>query len=85
MGQISRPLSLVEKLKQESVQEFINKFLWNKSNSAPFVVELDPTTACNLACHDCISANLLNQGGIDNERLMRLAESLPNMACVRWC
>jgi hypothetical protein len=74
MGQISRPLSLVEKLKQESVQEFINKFLWNKSNSAPFVVELDPTTACNLACHDCISANLLNQGGIDNERLMRLAE-----------
>ena len=27
------------------------------------VVELDPTTACNLACHDCISANLLNQGG----------------------
>ncbi|QBJ77482.1 radical SAM protein [Aquitalea sp. USM4] len=74
MGQISRPLSLVEKLKQESVQEFINKFLWNKSNSAPFVVELDPTTACNLACHDCISANLLNQGGIDNERLLRLAE-----------
>ena len=74
MGQISRPLSLVEKLKQESVQDFINRFLWNKSNNAPFVVELDPTTACNLACHDCISANLLNQGGIDNERLLRLAE-----------
>ena len=31
------------------------------------VIELDPTTACNLACHDCISANLLNQGGIDPE------------------
>ncbi|QEL56623.1 radical SAM protein [Chromobacterium paludis] len=74
MGQISRPLSLVEKLKQESVQDFINKFLWNKSNKAPLVVELDPTTACNLACHDCISANLLNQGGIDNERLLRLAQ-----------
>src|SRR5438034_1549287 len=70
----SRPLSLVEKLKQETVQEFINKFLWNKSNDAPLVVELDPTTACNLACHDCISANLLNQGGIENERLLRLAQ-----------
>lgn len=74
MSQISRPLSLVEKLKQETVQNFINKFLWNKGNSAPLVVELDPTTACNLACHDCISANLLNQGGIDNDRLLRLAQ-----------
>ncbi|WP_293766231.1 radical SAM protein [uncultured Aquitalea sp.] len=74
MSQISRPLSLVEKLKQETVQDYINRFLWNKSNTAPFVVELDPTTACNLACHDCISANLLNQGGIDNDRLLKLAE-----------
>ena len=74
MNQTSRPLSLVEKLKQKTVQDFINKFLWNKSNSAPLVVELDPTTACNLACHDCISANLLNQGAIEDDRLMRLAE-----------
>jgi MoaA/NifB/PqqE/SkfB family radical SAM enzyme len=74
MNETSRPLSLVEKLKQQTVQDFINKFLWNKSNSAPLVVELDPTTACNLACHDCISANLLNQGAIEDERLLRLAE-----------
>ena len=74
MSQISRPLSLVEKLKQETVQDFINRFLWNKSNTAPLVVELDPTTACNLACHDCISANLLNQGGINNDRLLKLAQ-----------
>ncbi|QZA80036.1 radical SAM protein [Deefgea piscis] len=74
MSHLSRPLSLVEKLKQNTVQEFINKFLWSKSNNAPLVVELDPTTACNLACHDCISANLLNQGGIDNDRLLLLAQ-----------
>lgn len=74
MNQTSRPLSLVEKLKQVTVQDFINKFLWDKTHTAPMVVELDPTTACNLACHDCISANLLNQGGIDEERLMKLAE-----------
>ena len=27
----------------------------------------------NLACHDCISANLLNQGGFERERLKDLA------------
>lgn len=70
----NRPLSLVQKLKQTSVQQFIEEHLWQSSNLAPYVVELDPTTACNLACHDCISANLLNQGGIDSQRLVKLAE-----------
>lgn len=70
---LSRPLSLVDKLKQDSVQDYISRLLWQKSTTAPFVVELDPTTACNLACHDCISANLLNQGGIPGERLLALA------------
>ena len=37
------------------------------------VAELDPTTACNLACHDC-GANLLNQGGFVKGRLLELAE-----------
>lgn len=74
VSQISRPLSLVEKLKQETVQTFVQELLWQKNKTAPFVVELDPTTACNLACHDCISASLLNQGGIDGARLLLLAE-----------
>lgn len=69
----SRPLSLMEKLKQESVQDFLLRTLKNKSAIGPVVVELDPTTACNLACHDCISANLLNQGGFERERLKDLA------------
>ncbi len=69
-----RPLSLVDKLKQRTIQDFIRTHLWSKTNLSPIVVELDPTTACNLACHDCISANLLNQGGIEDERLMKLAE-----------
>ena len=46
----------------------------NKEEYGPWVIELDPTTACNLACHDCISANLLNQGGIEPERLLKLAD-----------
>ena len=74
MNTISRPLSLVDKLKQTTVQDFIARALWSKSATAPLVVELDPTTACNLACHDCISANLLNQGAINSERLLKLAQ-----------
>lgn len=69
----SRPLSLVEKLRQGSVQDFVELSLSNGKSSGPLVVELDPTTACNLACHDCISANLLNQGGFEPERLLELA------------
>ena len=61
---LKRTLSLVSKLDQDNVQERI-KDLFLKKENRPWVIELDPTTACNLACHDCISANLLNQGGID--------------------
>ncbi len=66
-------LNLHEKLFQESV---INRLKENKvsKNPKPWVIELDPTTACNLACHGCISANLLNQGGFKRERLKDLAK-----------
>lgn len=73
MNSNSRPLSLAYKLQQESVKEHIEQAK-HLSNAGPYTIELDPTTACNLACHDCISANLLNQGGIDNSRLLKLAE-----------
>ena len=53
-------LSLFQKIFQKSVIERLKE---NKKSDypRPWVVELDPTTACNLACHGCISANLLNQ------------------------
>ena len=35
---------------------------------------MDPTTACNLACHGCISASLLNQGGFKRDRIKNLAK-----------
>lgn len=54
---------VVERLKQNQIDE-----------SRPWVIELDPTTACNLACHGCISANLLNQGGFKRERIKELAK-----------
>ncbi|WP_440653524.1 radical SAM protein [Candidatus Pelagibacter sp. HIMB1542] len=39
----------------------INKDLVEGENKAPFVIELDPTTVCDLACPGCISGDLLNQ------------------------
>ena len=69
-----RALSLVDKLNQNNVQERLKSIFINKEKTGPWVIELDPTTACNLACHDCISANLLNQGGIDSERILKLAD-----------
>ncbi len=69
-----RALSLVDKLNQNNVQERLKSIFINKKKTGPWVIELDPTTACNLACHDCISANLLNQGGIDSQRILKLAD-----------
>ena len=71
-------LSLVAKLTQPGVRERVREYLGGKP-VGPWVIEMDPTTACNLACHDCISANLLNQGGIDRERIKELAREFKEM------
>ncbi len=76
---MGRELSLEAKLHQKSVRERIRERFGDKPNSGPWVIELDPTTACNLACHDCISANLLNQGGFERERLKNLAKEFKEM------
>ena len=70
-------LNLFEKIYQKDV---ITRLKENtQGESKPWVVELDPTTACNLACHGCISANLLNQGGFERERLKNLAKEFYEM------
>ena len=71
---MTKALKLEEKLLQNSSREQIISTFIEKNSKGPMVVELDPTTACNLACHDCISANLLNQGGFVKGRLRELAE-----------
>lgn len=68
-----RELSLEAKLNQTSVRERVQRLLSGERGLGPWAIELDPTTACNLACHDCISANLLNQGGFERERIKDLA------------
>ena len=72
---LGEELELSRKLHQKSVVERINQIREGK-RPAPWVVELDPTSACNLACPDCISIKLLNQGGFLKERLVALANEM---------
>jgi MoaA/NifB/PqqE/SkfB family radical SAM enzyme len=69
-------IDIKEKLNQETVQQFIRAVDWQGSSVAPFVVELDPTTRCNLSCPECISGALLNQGEISVPRIKTLVEEL---------
>ena len=54
-------MNLVNKLFQKSVIKKIDTTNWDIGTDSPFVVELDPTTVCDLACPGCISGDLLNQ------------------------
>ena len=50
-GSKGKELTLQDKVDQSSVQARIREFIKNKKVN-PWVVELDPTTACNLACQN---------------------------------
>ena len=72
----SHRLNIKDKLSQASVQSYLKSIDWRTTSAAPFVVEFDPTTQCNLACPDCISGALLNQGQIDRIRVKTLVREM---------
>lgn len=74
VDRISLKLHLVDKLYQKSIYPAVQRVAAGERLAAPLVVDLDPTTACDLACPECISAPLLNQGGLARGRIARLAE-----------
>lgn len=76
MSGADRRLELRRKLCQRSVWPAAAAVAVGGSLPAPLVVELDPTTACDFACPECISGKLLNQGGFSSERLCALAREL---------
>lgn len=76
MSNIEKTLDLESKLSQKSVLNYLTSIDWSKGSLAPFVVELDPTSRCNLACPDCISGELLNKDEIPSGRLLQLADEL---------
>ncbi len=74
-------MNLVNKLHQKSVVEKLQQIDWNFGTKSPYVVELDPTTACDLACPGCISGDLLNQkdsfdNRFSNDRLVEISNEL---------
>jgi MoaA/NifB/PqqE/SkfB family radical SAM enzyme len=73
---LEKTLNLQSKLEQRSVMKFLKTVDWRTSSNSPFVVELDPTSMCNLACPDCISGSLLNKDEIPSERLLNLTSEM---------
>ena len=69
-------LNLKTKLYQESVVKRVQDIDWKNGSEAPMVVEFDPTTACNLACPDCISRDLLNKGFFSRTRIHELTKEI---------
>lgn len=72
MASDKNSINVRAKLNQNSVQQYIKGIDWSSTSEAPFVVEFDPTSHCNLACPDCISGTLLNQGQIERNRIKDL-------------
>lgn len=56
---------------RRSLHDYLNGDL-----RGPMLVELDPTSACNYSCPECISRDLLNKDQIPTERLMELVHEL---------
>jgi len=70
---MSTTMNLTSKLHQHVVLERIVDTDWIGGNQSPFVVELDPTAACDLACPGCISEDLVALGNrFTDERLLEL-------------
>jgi len=69
-------MNIKDKLLFKDVVERIKETEWDgSSNTGPYVVELDPTAACDLACPGCISEDIINAGGkINNQRLIELGQ-----------
>lgn len=66
-------LDLSAKLANPAIMQAVSGAAHGRSSNAPVVVELDPTSFCDLSCPECISASLLNQSRFSPKRLMELA------------
>ena len=72
-------LDLVSKLYQPAVWPKVLDAARGCVPTGPVVIDLDPTTFCDLACPECISGKLLNQSRFIPERLQSLAEEIIEM------
>ncbi|MFC4535761.1 radical SAM protein [Sphaerisporangium dianthi] len=73
---IDRNLDLAGKLFQRSIYPSAAEVAQGRRLSSPLVVDLDPTTLCDLACPECISAGVLHKGQLSRDRIVELAHEL---------
>ncbi|MBT2489847.1 radical SAM protein [Streptomyces sp. ISL-96] len=73
---VERNLDLVGKIYQRSVHPAALDVAHGKRLPSPLVVDLDPTTVCDLACPECISTQVLHHGQIAKDRIVELAHEL---------
>jgi MoaA/NifB/PqqE/SkfB family radical SAM enzyme len=66
-------LNLKNKLYQKTLFKDVKYVANGGSIKAPIVIDLDPTTLCNLACPECISTSVLNTHYFTEKRLSELA------------
>jgi len=80
MKRLSSPadtsLELKGKLYQRSIYPKALEISKGKRLSSPIVVDLDPTTFCDLSCPECISKNVINQTQFSTERLVAFSNEL---------
>lgn len=69
-------MNLVSKLRHPLVIDKIAQTDWTGAGTAPFVVEFDPTSACDLACPGCISGELLNKERFSRDRVVSLTKEM---------
>src|SRR5712691_5990111 len=75
-NQHKSPLELAKKLHQQSVWEEAVTVAREGRSSRPIVVELDPTSHCDLGCPECISDQVLHGDAFSSARLIELAHEL---------
>lgn len=71
-----KTLALVEKLHQQSILPSALRVAHGERLTGPVVVDLDPTTFCDLACPECISSGVINKGQFDKNRVVELTKEL---------
>lgn len=73
------PLDLVNKLYQRSVLPHAKQASAATLSGHPLVVEVDPTSYCDLACPECVSLPYLHRGQFSTSRLVGIAKELVDL------
>lgn len=75
----NRPiLDYVGKMLQPGAKSRVQEYVEREKTSGPLIVELDPTSACNFRCQECISYDLLNKGQIAPIRTLEMIGEFAN-------